>query len=73
MKPRSEEKKSRFRIEKLEERIAPSAINGFDTGRGHGQCHKDLGGPNPAAGGNPSPHSSLAPDTAGNCPRGAAG
>ena len=41
MEPRSEEKKSRFQIEKLEERIAPSRFGpGFlGTGQEHGESH----------------------------------
>ena len=41
MKPRNEEKKSRFRIEKLEERIAPArgGVPGADPAADHGQGH----------------------------------
>jgi hypothetical protein len=31
MEPRAEERKSRFQIEKLEERIAPSCVKGLTT------------------------------------------
>ena len=67
MEPRNEEKKSRFQIEPLEERIAPSALGGFNSGKGHGQCHKDLG-QSPGSASGPSAHSSLAADIDGNCP-----
>ena len=48
MEPRSEEKKSRFRIEKLEERIAPARFvpgsKGGGTGQEHGALHSEGAG-----------------------------
>ena len=62
MKPRSQEKKSRFRIEKLEERIAPArgGVPGPDAASDgnadHGQDHADGQGHKIAKGGGPTDH-----------------